>query len=413
MNILKESNVKISTVLAFALMPLSGFATDIYVPSFPAMAAFFGTNRGDIQLSLVIFIISSGIAQLFVGSILDAFGRYRLSLASLLIFALASFTIGITNSLPVLLTMRVVQGISVALIVVGKRAFFMDVYTGSQLKHYTSLFAIIWSTAPIIAPFIGGFLQHFFGWESNFYFLAIATLTLLVLELVYSGETLKTPQSFKIRPLLNVYSSILSTPDYAISVMILGLCFSTIMLYNMASPFIIENVFHQSAVATGNSSLLSGLAVLSGGLLSKALINHSITRKIMVVGPLLLILASLTIVFMYIFPNLIVMMAMVMLIHMTSGFTYNTFYTYALGRFTSNAGTVVGITSGSMFIITSIFSYTVVNALHIQNVVMLGVGYLIIASFIGVLLMLFMQTRKRTVTEEAPQVSPAILADAA
>lgn len=413
MNILKESHVKISTVLAFALMPLSGFATDIYVPSFPAMAAFFGTNRGDIQLSLVIFIISSGIAQLFVGSILDAFGRYRLSLASLLIFALASFTIGITNSLPVLLTMRVVQGISVALIVVGKRAFFMDVYTGSQLKHYTSLFAIIWSTAPIIAPFIGGFLQHFFGWESNFYFLAIATLTLLVLELVYSGETLKTPQSFKIRPLLNVYSSILSTPDYAISVMILGLCFSTIMLYNMASPFIIENVFHQSAVATGNSSLLSGLAVLSGGLLSKALINHSITRKIMVVGPLLLILASLTIVFMYIFPNLIVMMAMVMLIHMTSGFTYNTFYTYALGRFTSNAGTVVGITSGSMFIITSIFSYTVVNALHIQNVVMLGVGYLIIASFIGVLLMLFMQTRKRTVTEEAPQVSPAILADAA
>jgi len=413
MNILKESHVKISTVLAFALMPLSGFATDIYVPSFPAMAAFFGTNRGDIQLSLVIFIISSGIAQLFVGSILDAFGRYRLSLASLLIFALASFTIGITNSLPVLLTMRVVQGISVALIVVGKRAFFMDVYTGSQLKHYTSLFAIIWSTAPIIAPFIGGFLQHFFGWESNFYFLAIATLTLLVLELVYSGETLKTPQSFKIRPLLNVYSSILSTPDYAISVMILGLCFSTIMLYNMASPFIIENVFHQSAVATGNSSLLSGLAVLSGGLLSKALINHSITRKIMVVGPLLLILASLTIVFMYIFPNLIVMMAMVMLIHMTSGFTYNTFYTYALGRFTSNAGTVVGITSGSMFIITSIFSYTVVNALHIQNVVMLGVGYLIIASFIGVLLMLFMQTRKRTVTEEVPQVSPAILADAA
>jgi len=35
---IKEKNQGIATILAFALIPLSGFATDIYIPSLPTMA---------------------------------------------------------------------------------------------------------------------------------------------------------------------------------------------------------------------------------------------------------------------------------------------------------------------------------------------------------------------------------------
>jgi MFS transporter, DHA1 family, multidrug resistance protein len=35
---MKNPNERISTLLAFALIPLSGFATDIYLPSMPSMA---------------------------------------------------------------------------------------------------------------------------------------------------------------------------------------------------------------------------------------------------------------------------------------------------------------------------------------------------------------------------------------
>lgn len=197
MNALKQNHAFISTMLAFALIPLSGFATDIYLPSFPAMATVFGTGQGDIQLSLAIFVISNGIGQLFVGALIDSFGRYRLSVISLLVFSISCIVIAYSQSVTVLLTMRVIQGIAVAIIVVSKRAFFIDIYSGDQLKHYTSLFSIIWATAPVIAPFIGGFLHYYFGWESNFYFMAAVTLAILVLELLYSGETLKIPQPFR------------------------------------------------------------------------------------------------------------------------------------------------------------------------------------------------------------------------
>jgi MFS transporter, DHA1 family, multidrug resistance protein len=405
MKTLKESHAAISTVLAFALIPLSGFATDIYLPSFPAMAALFGTSQADIQLSLVVFVVSNGISQLFVGSLLDTWGRYRLSIAALIVFALSSFIIAMTHSLPVLLGMRVIQGIAIALIVVGKRAFFIDLYAGSRLKHYTSLFSIMWATAPIIAPFLGGFLQHYFGWQSNFYFLSFATITILIFEVIYSGETLKSPQVFKAGTLLNIYASKLKTFDFSVSLFILGSAFSMVIVFNMASPFIIEHVFHASPIIIGYSSLLSGLAILAGGMLSKSMINLPLASKMRVVAPLLLTFSTAMIIAMNYFPSLVTFIIIIVFLHMTSGFTFNTFYTYALGRFSSNAGIVSGITGGGTYIITSILSFSVVTLLQVQNLLMLGAAYLTLATLISIACIIFTFAQKRIIATEAQTVA--------
>lgn len=405
MKTLKESHAAISTVLAFALIPLSGFATDIYLPSFPAMAALFGTSQADIQLSLVVFVVSNGISQLFVGSLLDTLGRYRLSIASLVVFALSSFIIAETHSLPVLLSMRVIQGIAIALIVVGKRAFFIDLYAGSRLKHYTSLFSIMWATAPIIAPFLGGFLQHYFGWQSNFYFLGFTTLAILILELIYSGETLKSPQVFKASTLLNIYASKLKTFDFSVSLFILGSAFSMVIVFNMASPFIVQHIFHASAVTIGYCSLLSGVAILAGGLISKSMINRPLATKMRIVAPLLIIFSTAMIITMTYFPSLVTFMVIVILTHMASGFTFNTFYTFALGRFSSNAGIVSGITGGGTYIITSILSFSVVTVLQVQDLVMLGTAYLTLATLISVAFIIFSFAQKRIIATQAQPVA--------
>jgi MFS family permease len=168
---------QIATLLALALLPLSGFATDIYIPSMPAMGAALHVTSLQVQLTLSFFLISYGVAQLFVGSIVDSFGRYKLTLAALGLFVLACLLSATTGNIYLLYAMRVVQGVTVAGIVVAKRAYFVDVYSGERLQSYLSIFTIIWSAGPIIAPFLGGYLQDFFGWEANFYFLAAYSLS--------------------------------------------------------------------------------------------------------------------------------------------------------------------------------------------------------------------------------------------
>jgi hypothetical protein len=85
---------------------------------------------------------------------------------------------------------------------------------------------------------------------------------------------------------------------------------------------------------------------------------------------------------------------------MASGFTFNTFYTFALGRFSSHAGIVSGITGGGTYIITSILSYAIVTILQVQDLIMLGVAYLTLAILIGISSIVFIQAQKRTLVKE-------------
>ena len=155
MKTIKEEHRRIVNILSFSLIPLAGFATDIYLPSLPSMTVSLHASASQIQLSLLLFMASAGVSQLFVGSLLDSFGRYKLSNTALFVFSVASFLIGWFPSLHVLYLMRIVQGVSAAFVLVARRAYFMDTYSGDRLKHYTSLFSIIWATAPIVAPFLG------------------------------------------------------------------------------------------------------------------------------------------------------------------------------------------------------------------------------------------------------------------
>jgi MFS family permease len=404
MKYLDKNYINISTILAFALLPLSGFATDIYLPSFPTMAKVFDTNEGGIQLTLVFFVISSGIGQLFAGSFVDRFGRYRIALWSLLIFAVSSFVIAISHNLHVVLVMRIIQGLTVALIVVSKRAFFMDVHSGEKLKHYTSLFAIIWATAPIAAPFIGGLLHTYFGWQSNFFFLGSVTLLLIALELRYSGETIREIYSLNVTSLLKTYRAKLSTADFAVSLIIVGLCFSNVMTYNLASPFIIEQVFGETAVITGNCSLLSGVAILAGGLISKAMIQKPIISKLQIAGPILLILPIILLATMEYVPSLQLMIVIVLVLHTVSGFIFNIFYAYAFGKFSTHAGIVSGLIGGGTFIITSIVTFVMSSLLVINTPFILGLAYGIIEVMITGLLITFVLLRSNELMRPARPV---------
>src|ERR1043166_9123998 len=106
MKTIREEHRQMANILSFSLIPLAGFATDIYLPSLPSMATNLQASASQIQLSLLVFMASAGISQLFVGSLLDSYGRYKLSNTSLFAFSVASIVIGLVPNLEVLYIMR-------------------------------------------------------------------------------------------------------------------------------------------------------------------------------------------------------------------------------------------------------------------------------------------------------------------
>jgi len=403
MKTIKENHFGMHTILAFALIPLSGFATDIFIPSLPSMANELHISSSAIQLTILVFMVSGGISQLFVGAILDSFGRFKIGLAALLVFATASFAIALSNNIYSIYAMRIVQGIAVALIVVSKRAYFVDIYSGDKLKHYVSLFSIIWATAPIVAPFLGGYLQASFGWRSNFYFLGVLTVVLALLEILYSGESLKAYQPFKSKSIIYAYREKLKTMDFTVGLFILALSYSLLVVYGLVAPFIIEHVFHYSPVITGYCSLLSGIFLLIGGITSKMLIKQDLLKKVKVAIALQFILAIAMIGVTLYTANLFTLLAFTLMIHLLGGFTYNTFLSYCLGRFSKNAGMTSGLAGGGSFFITSVISYSIVNTVLIKSPVLLGAAYLGLVVMLGIAFFLF---RKFKNSSELRSISP-------
>ncbi|MBV7532816.1 MFS transporter [Chitinophaga sp. sic0106] len=401
---LKKENERISTVLAFALVPISGFAMDVYIPSFPEMATALHTSASNIKLTMTIFLISYGISQLFVGSILDSFGRYKINLISLLAFTLSSIGIVLTKDIYLIFLLRFVQGIAISFIVLSKRAFLVDVYTGEKRKHYTSLLTVIWSIGPIVAPFLGGYLQNSFGWRSNFYFLAFYGLVMLLLELRYSGETIHTRHRFRLKNILHVYSELLSAKQFSLGIVILGLSYSMVMVFGMSIPFVVEQHFHFSAVVSGYCALASGVAIMLGGMLSKYMIDKPMMKKLQIANYAQFAVAAIMLLTGSFFNSLLPIVIFVMLLHFGQGFTFNTQFTYSLTRFPDHAATASGLASGGTYLIISVTSYAIANTLNISNQQTLSGSYLILLGVIGVWLILIKLMTTRGAKNHAPAI---------
>lgn len=392
---IKKDHQGIATILAFALIPLSGFATDIYIPSLPTMAGEMHVSSIQVQLTLSIFLISYGVSQLFIGSVLDSFGRYKIGLYSLLVFAVASLIIAVTHNIYLIYLMRIVHGLTVGAIVVAKRAYFVDLFEGNQLKHYLSLFSIIWSTGPIIAPFIGGYLQTAFGWESNFYFLAIFALVFAFLEVLYSGETLKKYADFHLKKIANVYFSMIKTASFTLGIVMLGLAYCMVMVYNMTGPFIIEHQLKLSPIIAGYSSLVLGFAWMVGGFIGKATINRPFFKRLTINSIVQLLFVILMMISLNFISNLYSLIFFAFIIHVGAGFTFNNYFTFCLSKFPKNAGIAGGLTGGITYVIVSFLSYGIVNLVPAKDERNLSYSYLIMIVLSLLVMFVILKIRKK------------------
>jgi MFS transporter, DHA1 family, multidrug resistance protein len=352
-----DNRKKLATTLAFISIPLSGFITDIYLPSFPSMAHQLDVSEKDIQLTLTVFFLSYGISQLFVGSLLDSIGRYKASMGALGAIVVTSLLISSTHNVHLIVLFRLLQGISTAFLVVAKRAFFMDLYEGEARKKLLSYFTIVWSCGPIIAPFVGGYLQKLFNWQSNFYFLALYAGVLFMLEAIYSGETIANRKPYRLQEAIGTYKMMLGNRSFVLGILVLGLAYSVALVFNISGPFVIERFFHYGPVIVGYCTLLLGFAWMVGGIISKQMLNWDLRQRVL--GATFGQLALITVLLLtgLFSQQLVLLVGFAFLVHTCSGFLYNIFFTNSMLQFPNSSGVAGGLIGGTVYIITSISSF--------------------------------------------------------
>ncbi len=391
-----EKRKKIISILGFFSIPISGFVTDIYLPSFPSMAKSLIVPESSIQLTLTCFLLSYGLSQLFIGSILDAIGRYYPKIVALFVVLITSLVIASTDSILLICFLRIIQGISVAIIVIATRALFIDIHTPEKAKHYLGYFTIVWSCGPILAPFLGGYLEKLFNWHANFYFLAIYAALILIFELIFSGESIVEKTKLNLKNVIDTYRMMLRNQLFIVGIMIQAVAYSIVMIFNIIGPFLIENTYHFNSVVIGYSTLILGFSWMIGGFVGKKRMHLDFKENIALPIIVQLVLISLLIIAGFFVQNLFVLLFFAFFIHICSGILFTSFFTSNMMAFPKNAGVAGGLMGGMTYIITSLTSFIISSTGKVDTQNGLAIRYFIFSFLLSVIIYVMYRMKKST-----------------
>ena len=141
---------------------------NMFLPSLPAMAEYFGTDYAVMQLSVPLYLLFSAGLQLIIGPVSDNLGRRNVLLWGLGIFMIASLGCIYAPTTGVFLFFRCMQAI-VAVTMVLSRAVVRDMFTQDKAASMIGYVTMGMALVPMISPAVGGILDQAFGWQSTFW----------------------------------------------------------------------------------------------------------------------------------------------------------------------------------------------------------------------------------------------------
>ncbi len=161
---------------------------NIFLPSMPAMAVYFSVDYAVIQLAVSAYIGVMGALQLVIGPLSDRYGRRPVILTSFAIFCVATVGCALAPTIEIFMACRLLQA-TVSAGMVMSRAIVRDMVgpekSASMIGYVTMGMALV----PMLGPVIGGAIEEFFGWRTNFYVLLGFGVLTLALIWADAGET--------------------------------------------------------------------------------------------------------------------------------------------------------------------------------------------------------------------------------
>ncbi|NOX73614.1 MAG: multidrug effflux MFS transporter [Alphaproteobacteria bacterium] len=247
------------------MFAMIAFGSDAMLPAFPQIAADLGlsdVNRA--QLVITIFILGTGLGQLFTGPLSDSLGRKPVILGGLLVYMAGCVLAIYAQSLTMLLLARFVQGIGVSAPRTVTIAMVRDLYAGRRMARVMSLAMTLFVLVPAVAPLIGQSIAASFGWRSIFgAFILFAIFGFLWLGL-RQPETLplEKRRALKLRVFLAAAAEVFSSRIVITYALVLAFGYGALFGYLSSAQQIFVNVFGAGA----NFPLyFAVIALISGG----------------------------------------------------------------------------------------------------------------------------------------------------
>lgn len=137
----------------------------------PAMPKIIASLRGfDIYPWVPsAYLLASTVTVPLYGKLADRLGRKRVLMFGLALFGLGSALSGAAVSMPMLIAMRVVQGLGAGAVGPIVLTLIGDLFTLEERAKVQGLFSGVWGLSSLAGPALGGWLTDRLSWRWTFY----------------------------------------------------------------------------------------------------------------------------------------------------------------------------------------------------------------------------------------------------
>src|SRR5262245_36969275 len=135
----------------------------------PSIQRTFDASLSSLEWTINAYTLSFAVLLVTGGRLGDIFGRRRMFLIGVIVFAVASATIGFSPSDHWLVAWRAVQGVGAALMMPGTLSIITNAFPPAERGRAIGTWAGVSAIALALGPLVGGWLTEDVGWRAIFF----------------------------------------------------------------------------------------------------------------------------------------------------------------------------------------------------------------------------------------------------
>lgn len=241
------------TLVIILLASIAPFSSSIYLPSIPKMVVDLNTSFSAVQLTLSVYVIGFGTAQLVHGPLSDRYGRRPVLLGAYGLYFLASLGCMLSPNIELLSVFRFVQAVGACAGIAVGRAVFRDSFDGMLGIKALSYLSAAMALGPIMGPMVGGLFEATYGWRLSFVFLAAVGGLGFLLTWGFLGESnrRKNPEATRPARLARNYTTLLVDRRYLGYVMTIAFAYGGVFSFISGASVVFIDLLQVTPAAFG------------------------------------------------------------------------------------------------------------------------------------------------------------------
>ncbi|MBW8309676.1 MAG: multidrug effflux MFS transporter [Candidatus Paracaedibacteraceae bacterium] len=276
-------SLPIILVLATIVFEMS---SDLYLPSLPEMAIFYGVPHHTIVMTISTYMIGFSLMGLVGGALSDSLGRKPVFMLGMGIFVIGSIGCYFAFDIYFLTLSRLVQGMGAGISYVISTAMIKDRFSDHLCSRLFSLMGTAIALSPTVAPIIGSKISAWWGWSFNFTVILVAAVLTYIICRIGLIETLEVSkrQALNFKTTLKSYGHLFLSRKTCGYAFISGLTYGSLWAWIAVAPFFFIERIGISAADYAYYATIGPLSYMTGAFLNQFLVMRLGVDQLLKIG---------------------------------------------------------------------------------------------------------------------------------